>query len=84
MTETSAPLTWPHETGQITGSGVTRKRVGTGTERAALAEALAKAVVIRGSEWGAGLLGHSDVLGTVVLRRTGEVLVSEEVLPWLA
>lgn len=40
MTETSAPLAWPHETGQITGSGVTRKRVGTGTERAALAEAL--------------------------------------------
>ncbi|MFN8519894.1 MAG: FAD:protein FMN transferase [Chloroflexota bacterium] len=53
-------------------------------DTAALAEALAKAVVIRGSEWGAGLLGHSDVLGTVVLRRTGEVLVSEEVLPWLA
>ena len=53
-------------------------------ESAALAEAVAKAVVIRGSEWGSASLGHPGVLGAVVLGRTGEVLVTEQVLQWLA
>jgi thiamine biosynthesis lipoprotein len=52
-------------------------------DSAALAEVVAKAVVIRGSEWGSELFGHPDVLGALVLRRTGEVLVTEEVVPWL-
>lgn len=47
MTETSGALSWPHETGQITGSGVTRKRVGTETERAQLAAELGILAVCR-------------------------------------
>jgi thiamine biosynthesis lipoprotein len=50
---------------------------------AALAEVVAKAIVIRGSEWGARLLAEPDILGAVVMRRTGEVMVTEQVLPWL-
>jgi thiamine biosynthesis lipoprotein ApbE len=53
-------------------------------ESAALAEAVAKAVVIRGSDWGLGSLGQPGVLGAVLVRRNGEVLVTEEALPWLA
>jgi thiamine biosynthesis lipoprotein len=53
-------------------------------ESAALAEVVAKAIVIRGSVWGSGPLGSPGVLGAVVLGRTGEVLVTEQVLTWLA
>jgi thiamine biosynthesis lipoprotein len=51
---------------------------------AALAEVVAKAVVIRGSHQGAGLLAQPGILGAVVVRATGEILVTEQVLPWLA
>lgn len=50
---------------------------------AALAEAVAKAVVIRGSESGPWLLGRSDVLGAVSVGRAGEVLVTKGMVSWL-
>jgi thiamine biosynthesis lipoprotein len=52
-------------------------------DSAALAEAVAKAVVIRGSDRGARLLGRSGVLGGVLLLRDGVVLATEEVPAWL-
>lgn len=51
---------------------------------AALAEAIAKAVVIQGSAAGAALLGRAGALGGVLLLRDGEVLATEEVPAWLA
>jgi thiamine biosynthesis lipoprotein len=50
---------------------------------AALAEAVAKAMVIRGSEVGAELAGRPGVLGAVLVRRSGELLVTEQALTWL-
>lgn len=51
---------------------------------AALAEAVAKAVVIRGSGPAADLVGRAGVSGAVLLGRTGEVLVTEGIAAWLA
>lgn len=50
---------------------------------AALAEVVAKAVLIRGSAAGAELVGRSGVLGAVLLHRSGEVMATEQVLTWL-
>jgi thiamine biosynthesis lipoprotein len=52
-------------------------------ESAALAEAVAKAVVIRGSERGAALLARPGAMGGVLVLRSGQVLGAEEVTAWL-
>jgi thiamine biosynthesis lipoprotein len=51
---------------------------------AARAEVVAKAVVIRGSEAGAELIGRQGVLGAVLLHRSGEVTATDQALAWLA
>ncbi len=51
---------------------------------AALAEAVAKAVVIRGSEPGRELVARAGVMGAVLLLRDGEAVVTEGSLAWLA
>jgi thiamine biosynthesis lipoprotein len=51
---------------------------------AARAEAVAKAMVIRGSRSADTLVGGSGAHGAVLLRRSGEVVVTSEVLAWLA
>lgn len=40
MSDVSGPLAWGHEVGQISGSGLTRTRVGSASERTGLAAAL--------------------------------------------
>jgi len=50
---------------------------------AALAEAVAKAMVIRGSASGMVLLDQPDVLGAVLVLRSGEILATDEVMMWL-
>jgi thiamine biosynthesis lipoprotein len=50
---------------------------------AALAEAVAKAVIIRDGEAGGELAGGPGVLGAVLLYRSGEVVATEQVLTWL-
>lgn len=52
-------------------------------ESAALAEAVAKAALIRGSDAAAELVGGPGVLGAVLLHRSGEVTATEEVPGWL-
>lgn len=53
-------------------------------DSAALAEVVAKALVIRGGPPATDLLGRPGVLGAVLRRRGGEVLVTEGVEAWLA
>lgn len=54
------------------------------TTSARLAEVIAKSIVIRGSQDGLRLAEEVDVLAVVLLLETGEVLLTEESLPWLA
>jgi thiamine biosynthesis lipoprotein len=53
-------------------------------DSAALAEAVAKALLIRGSEAGAELVGQPGVLGALLLHRSGEVTATQEAVEWLA
>jgi thiamine biosynthesis lipoprotein len=50
----------------------------------AFAEAVAKAIVIRGSDSAETLLARPGVRGAILLRTSGEVLATSEVLAWLA
>jgi thiamine biosynthesis lipoprotein len=53
-------------------------------ESAGLAEAVAKAVVIRGSGSAEELLRGPGVWGAILLHRSGDVVATSEVLGWLA
>jgi thiamine biosynthesis lipoprotein ApbE len=50
----------------------------------ALAEAVAKAIVIRGTGSAETLLARPGIRGAILLRTSGEVLATSEVLAWLA